>query len=79
MKSYIDFAKDSGEAEIELPEVFAMNSKGYFIEPTTILTTNPKLKSIREEIFGPVLTIFLYDDNKLDETLELCDETSPYI
>jgi 1-pyrroline-5-carboxylate dehydrogenase len=54
------------------------DSKGYFIEPTTIVTTNPKFKTMEEEIFGPVLTIYVYDDNKLDEALTLCDETSPY-
>ncbi len=47
------------------------DSKGYFIEPTTIVTTNPKFKSMEEEIFGPVMTIYVYDDNKLDETLTL--------
>lgn len=77
IKSYIDFAKDSGEAEI-ITGGICDDSKGYFIEPTTILTTNPEFKLLREEIFGPVLTIFVYDDNKFDETLELCDQTSPY-
>jgi 1-pyrroline-5-carboxylate dehydrogenase len=77
IKSYIDFAKESGEAEI-ITGGNCDDSKGYFIEPTTILTTNPEFKTIREEIFGPVLTIFVYDDNKFDETLELCDQTSPY-
>jgi 1-pyrroline-5-carboxylate dehydrogenase len=42
------------------------------------VTTNPKFKSMQEEIFGPVLTIYVYDDNKLDETLKLCDTTSMY-
>lgn len=74
---YIKFAKSSDEAEIITGGNFD-NSKGYFIEPTTIVTTNPKFKTMQEEIFGPVLTIYVYDDNKLDETLTLCDETSPY-
>lgn len=74
---YIKFAKASNEAEIITGGNFD-DSKGYFIEPTTIVTTNPKFKTMQEEIFGPVLTIYVYDDNKLDETLTLCDETSPY-
>lgn len=74
---YIKYAKDSSEAEIITGGNFD-DSKGYFIEPTTIVTTNPKFKTMEEEIFGPVFTIYVYDDNKLDETLTLCDETSPY-
>jgi 1-pyrroline-5-carboxylate dehydrogenase len=77
IKNYIDFAKESREAEI-ITGGNCDDSKGYFIEPTTIVTTDPEFKTIREEIFGPVLTIFVYDDNKFDETLELCDQTSPY-
>lgn len=52
--------------------------KGYFIEPTVIVTEDPKFITMREEIFGPVITIFVYDDDQLDETLDLCDTTSPY-
>lgn len=74
---YIKFAKTSNEAEIITGGNFD-DSKGYFIEPTTIVTTNPKFKTLEEEIFGPVLTIYVYEDNKFDETLTLCDETSPY-
>jgi len=51
---------------------------GYFVEPTVLLTSDPKSRTMKEEIFGPVLTIFVYDDSKFDETLTLCDETSPY-
>lgn len=75
--SYIEYARKSNEAEI----IYGGNyndSVGYFIEPTIILTTNPKFKTMEEEIFGPVLTIFVYDDDKYEETLHLCDETSPY-
>jgi len=53
-------------------------SKGYFIEPTVLLTTDPHYITMREEIFGPVLTVFVYDDEKYEETLELLDKTSPY-
>ncbi|HUX61072.1 MAG TPA: L-glutamate gamma-semialdehyde dehydrogenase [Ignavibacteriaceae bacterium] len=77
IKSYIDFAKESKEAEI-ITGGKCDNSKGFFIEPTTIVTTNPRFKTMEEEIFGPVLTIFIYEDDKFDETLDLCDTTSPY-
>jgi 1-pyrroline-5-carboxylate dehydrogenase len=74
---YIKFAKETKDAEIITGGNFD-DSKGYFIEPTTIVTSNPKFKSMEEEIFGPVMTIYVYEDEKLDETLALCDETSPY-
>lgn len=51
---------------------------GYFIEPTVILTKNPRSTTMKEEIFGPVLTVFVYEDSQFEETLRLCDETSPY-
>ncbi|MCU4162606.1 L-glutamate gamma-semialdehyde dehydrogenase [Carboxylicivirga caseinilyticus] len=73
----IDDAKASKEAEI----IFGGNydkSVGYFIEPTIILTTNPKYDTMEEELFGPVLTIYVYDDTKLDETLDTLDSTSIY-
>ncbi len=53
-------------------------SKGYFVEPTVIKTTDPHCVTMEEEIFGPVITIYVYDDDKYEETLKLCDETSPY-
>ena len=74
---YINYAKNSTEAEFLTGGNFD-DSKGYFIEPTTIVTTNPKFRTMEEEIFGPVLTIYVYDDNKFDEALDLCDTTSPY-
>ncbi len=77
IKSYIDFAKESKEAEI-ITGGKCDDSKGFFIEPTTIVTTNPRFKTMEEEIFGPVFTIFVYEDDKFDETLDLCDTTSPY-
>lgn len=54
------------------------DSKGYFIEPTILLCEDPKYTTMQEEIFGPVLSIFIYDDEKWTETLTLLDETSPY-
>ncbi|HTO35712.1 MAG TPA: aldehyde dehydrogenase family protein, partial [Flavobacterium sp.] len=53
-------------------------SVGYFIEPTIILTSNPKYVTMETELFGPVLTIYVYDDNKWEETLDLVDSTSEY-
>lgn len=53
-------------------------SSGYFIEPTLLLSTDPKSVTMREEIFGPVLTVYIYEDKDLEETLRLVDETSPY-
>jgi 1-pyrroline-5-carboxylate dehydrogenase len=74
---YIKYAKDSNEAEIIAGGKF--NDKvGYYINPTVIVTTNPKFKTMEEEIFGPVLTVYVYEDEKFEETLHLCDETSPY-
>ena len=74
---YIDYAKNSEEVEILIGGK-CNDSIGYFIEPTIILTTNPKFKTMEEEIFGPVLTIYVYPDEKYEETLHLCDETSPF-
>ncbi len=74
---YIKFAEKSDEAEIITGGKYD-DSKGYFIEPTTIVTTNPKFKTMQEEIFGPVLTIYVYEDEKFEETVQLCDSTSPY-
>lgn len=74
---YIDNAEKSDEAEIITGGDYD-DSKGYYIEPTIILTKDPHYKSMEEEIFGPVLTIYVYKDHDYEETLKLCDETSPY-
>jgi 1-pyrroline-5-carboxylate dehydrogenase len=74
---YIEYAKCSPEAELLTGGGYD-DTEGYFIEPTTIVTTNPKFKTMEEEIFGPVLTIFVYDDDDFEETLALCNDTSPY-
>jgi len=74
---YIDDAKQSPDATI----VFGGKgdkSKGYFVEPTVILTPDAHFKSMEEEIFGPVMTIYVYHDLDFEETLHLCDQTSPY-
>jgi 1-pyrroline-5-carboxylate dehydrogenase len=77
IKEYIDFAKAASDAEILIGGKCDV-SVGYYIEPTIVLTTNPKFKLLCEEIFGPVLTIFVYPDRQLEETLLECDEASPY-
>ncbi len=75
--SYIDYAKSSSEANIIAGGTYD-DSVGYFVRPTIIETTNPRFKSMEEEIFGPVLTVFVYEDKDLDKAVELCDTTSPY-
>jgi len=74
---YINYAKTSPDAEI-LSGGSYDDETGYFIEPTTILTSDPHFKTMEEEIFGPVLTIFLYEPSDWEQTIELVDSTSPY-
>ncbi len=77
LTKYIDQAKQDADTEV----IFGGNydkSKGYFIEPTVILTSNPKYTTMETELFGPVLTIYVYEDSKWSETLKLVDETSNY-
>jgi 1-pyrroline-5-carboxylate dehydrogenase len=75
--SYIDYAAKADDAEIIAGGTYD-KSEGYFIAPTVVVTTNPKFKTMVEEIFGPVLTIYVYADNQWDETLALVDSTSEY-
>jgi 1-pyrroline-5-carboxylate dehydrogenase len=77
ISGYIDYIKTQSDAKLITGGNYD-KSKGYFIEPTTVVTTNPKFRTMCEEIFGPVLTIFVYDANKFEETLDLLDETSEY-
>ena len=77
IKSYIENAKNDADAEIITGGDYD-ESVGYFIEPTTILTNDPKYTTMCEEIFGPVLTVYLYDPKKWEETLHLVNTTSPY-
>lgn len=74
---YIEHAKNDPSCTILAGGKFDKTT-GYFIEPTVVQTTNPRYKSMTEEIFGPVLTIYVYEDDKYDETLDLVDKTSPY-
>lgn len=75
--TYIDMAARSKNAKI-IAGGHGDKSKGFFIEPTLIVTDDPHFVTMEEEIFGPVMTIYVYDDEKYEETLKVCDETSPY-
>ena len=77
ISSYIEYAEGSDDAEILLGGG-RDKSKGYFIEPTVVVTTDPRFKLMEEEIFGPVLTIYVYEDADLAKTADLVDSTSPY-
>ena len=76
-KAYIDRAKASSEAEVVIGGTYD-DSVGYFVQPTVIKATNPKYESMVDEIFGPVLTVHVYDENEFEATLKLVDETSAY-
>ena len=75
--NYIEGVKQDAETEILVGGGYD-KSKGYFIEPTIVVTQNPKSTTMCEEIFGPVLTLFVYDENKFEETLDLVNTTSEY-
>ncbi|MEY8870504.1 L-glutamate gamma-semialdehyde dehydrogenase [Meridianimaribacter flavus] len=77
LAKFIDGAKADADAEIIVGGNYD-KSKGYFIEPTVIVTTNPKYTTMCTELFGPVITIYVYDENQYSETLKLVDETSEY-
>lgn len=75
--AYIDAAKDSADVEIICGGNYD-KSEGYFIQPTVLLTKDPLYVTMCEEIFGPVLTIYVYEPSRFEETLDLLDKTSPY-
>ena len=77
LAKYIDAAKTDSDAEIIVGGNYN-KSKGYFIEPTVIVTSNPKYTTMCTELFGPVITIYVYDADQYSETLKLVDETSEY-
>ena len=77
IKGYIDRAKNDSDCIIATGGN-CNGDTGWFIEPTVILTKNPTSETMIEEIFGPVLTIYVYEDDKFEEILELCDKASPY-
>jgi len=74
---FIDFVKEQNDAEIVVGGGYN-KSEGYFIEPTVVVTTNPKFRTMCEEIFGPVITILKYEPSQFEETLHLVDESSEY-
>jgi len=77
IKGYLDYVKESSQATI-LAGGEADDSVGYFIQPTVIETEDPHFKTMVEEIFGPVITLYAYEDGEYEKALHLCDETSPY-
>lgn len=77
ISAYIDFAKNASDAEIIAGGNYD-KSKGYFIEPTVVVTTDPHFRLMEEEIFGPVVCLYIYDDAEYAKTLHTLDQTSPY-
>jgi 1-pyrroline-5-carboxylate dehydrogenase len=74
---YIELARESSETEILAGGDYD-DAHGYFVQPTLVLTQNPRHRLMEEEIFGPVLTVYVYPETAYEETLHLCDTTSPY-
>jgi len=77
ISEYIEYAKNSPDMEIIIGGG-CDDSTGYFVEPTVVVSKEPKSKLMVEEIFGPVLTVYVYPEGEYNQTLELCDQTSPY-
>lgn len=77
ISEYIDFAETSSDLEILCGGTYD-DSEGYFIQPTVIKSSDPRSKLMCEEIFGPVATVYIYPEKKYEETLQLCNTTSPY-
>ncbi len=77
ISEYIEYAKNSPDMDI-IVGGGCDDSVGYFIEPTVVVSKDPKSKLMAEEIFGPVLTIYVYPEGEYDQALDLCDQTSPY-
>jgi 1-pyrroline-5-carboxylate dehydrogenase len=75
--SYIDYVENSDDGKILFGGSYD-DSEGYFVEPTLVRAHDPHFKTMEEEIFGPVLTVYIYEDEAFEETLDLCDNTSPY-
>jgi 1-pyrroline-5-carboxylate dehydrogenase len=75
--AYVDYANKSKDCEVICGGTYD-KSNGWFIKPTVVVTSDPHFKLMEEEIFGPVVTIFVYDDAEFAKTLHICDQTSPY-
>lgn len=76
-RNAIDEAKNASEASILVGGKYS-DEKGYFVNPTIIQTTNPSYRTMHEELFGPILTLYVYDEKCWEETLDIVDQTSPY-
>jgi 1-pyrroline-5-carboxylate dehydrogenase len=77
IRGYIEYARSCSDLEV-IAGGGCDDSRGYFVEPTVVLSRDPKSKLMVEEIFGPVLTVYVYPESEYDQALELCDQTSPY-
>ncbi|MFM2315806.1 MAG: 1-pyrroline-5-carboxylate dehydrogenase [Bacteroidota bacterium] len=77
IKGYIEYIKTQSDAEIIAGGTYD-DSVGYFVDPTVVVTTNPKFRTMEEEIFGPVVTLYVYEDDLWADTLHLVNETSDY-
>ena len=77
IKEYIEYARSSADMDI-IVGGGCDDSKGYFIEPTIVVSKEPKSKLMAEEIFGPVLTVYVYPEGEYEKMLDVCDQTSPY-
>lgn len=77
IQSYVEHAKNSKHLEI-IAGGKCDNSKGYFVEPTIVVTKDPLDKMMSEEIFGPVLTIYVYDDKDIEKAIDLVNNTTPF-
>jgi 1-pyrroline-5-carboxylate dehydrogenase len=77
ISGYLDHAHNSPDMDI-IVGGGRDESTGYFIEPTVVVSRDPKSKLMAEEIFGPVLTVYVYPEAEYEQALELCDQTSPY-
>jgi 1-pyrroline-5-carboxylate dehydrogenase len=77
VRDYLDYAQKSADMDV-LIGGDCDDAKGFFVSPTVVQTENPKSRLMEEEIFGPVITVYVYEDEKYEETLQLCNETSPY-
>ena len=77
IKGYIEYIKTQSDAEIIAGGTYD-DSVGYFVDPTVVVTTNPKFRTMEEEIFGPVVTLYVYEDELWADTLHLVNETSDY-
>lgn len=75
-KRYIQYANDNKDSHSIIAGGKCDDSVGYFVDPTVIVTSDPKSRCLNEEIFAPILTVYVYEDNKFADTLQLCESHS---